>query len=156
MREAVTVLRQQRGRRRVRVLFALTLAVLTSAIVAGAAPAYHGYEYTQWYYGPSGFNNLQPDYPTECKAAWGAGCANTGFNNWDWSGIAKVGGDCIAPGFRNTSGQFYAPSTFCSGWNNSEFHITRTGAGAPAYNQVSCMYWSGAASYVRCWAKLFS
>jgi hypothetical protein len=155
MTDVVPVLRQEGRRRRLRVVLALALAVFTSAIVTGSAPAYHGYELTQWYHGPGGFDNLSSNYPTECLPGWGNGCAHTGFNNWDWSGIAKVNGGCIAIGFRNSSGGFY-PSAFCSEMNGTEFHITRAAVGAPTYNRVSCMWWSGDSSYVRCWAKLFA
>ena len=141
--------RQAQKASRLIVLGLVIVAVLLAPGAAKADPAVYYY----------GWNNLNVNYPLAgCYQAWGWGCATGNFNNWDWSGVAKSSGDCIGIGFRDTTGGFFSGGTiFCSGFNGTEFHITRTGSGAPPYNQPFCRYdpsEGGAASYVKCWSKI--
>lgn len=127
------------------------LTVLVSlAVFATLAPAAAA---RSNYYG---FNYLNPDIPTECKPAWGKGCAQHGFNNWDWSGMEKSSGDCVYIGFRDTSGTFYFNTavTYCSEWNGSNFHVSR-GGGPPYYNRTFCAYFVESQTYAQCWAEIF-
>jgi hypothetical protein len=97
-----------------------------------------------------GFNYLAPSSPTgTCYSAWGNGCGQSGFNNWNWSTITKNSGDNIGLGFRSTGGSFYY-NIFGSSYNGKTFHVTASGMGAPTYNSGFCGYWSGSSSYVQC------
>jgi hypothetical protein len=127
-------------------LLAVTLVVIASlAVSAGVARALPPDPYY-------GFNNLTVNNPNQC---W-AGCANSGFNNWDWSGVTKNSGDCIHIGFIDSVGFVYNLSpNYCSSWNGQSLHVTRTGVGAPQYNKGFCSYSSGNSSYVQCWMERF-
>lgn len=124
-------------------------------IAALAAPHASFGDAKNFYYG---YNNLSPTYPMAgCFSEWGAGCASSGYNNWDWSGIDKVSGGCITIGHLGGSpptSDFYYISHYCSDWNGTTFHVTRSGVGAPLYNRAFCAYWDGSTSYARCWAQI--
>lgn len=65
-----------------------------------------------------------------------------------------MNGHCITIGHRDTGGGFYYLGAYCADWNGFEFHVTRTGVGAPQYNQGFCAYVSGDRSYVNCWTHI--
>ena len=129
----------------------IVAAVVTAVLVlAGAAGAVRYY-----YAAPNSPITLSSSSPTECQPAWGVGCAQNGFWNWDWSGMYKASGDSVTMGFRDTSGNFYWTGSFYgSEWNGMDLHVTRSGTGAPSYNRAFCAYWSGTPSSVQCWADI--
>jgi hypothetical protein len=133
-----------------RAALAVAAVVTIAALGAGRAAA----STTSYYYG---FNYLTVGAPTDCMDAWSPnlhhGCAQSGFNNWDWSQITKNSGDWIALGFRDTSGGFYYLS-YDYVRNGTTFHITRTAVGAPPYNRAFCAYQHDSSSYVRCSAVI--
>ncbi len=147
----ISCAREPKARRSVRCLI-VPLAIACAVALAPSAQASINY-----YWGPSGFNNLTPTYPTYCNTAWGYGCAQTGFNTiWDWSGMSKVNGDCVYIGWRDSSGTFYLNTwtSYCSEFNGSEFHITASAfSSLPDYKRAFCAYFDGSSSYVRCWER---
>lgn len=128
----------------------VAIAVLALAVALGCATTVASAGTTTYY----GYNYLAPSIPEECLSAWGAGCAQSGWNYWDWSEITKNSGDYIALGFRDPDGWFYY-QIFGSDWNGTTFHVTRTGVYAPPYNRAFCAYYSGNSSYVQCRAVIF-
>jgi hypothetical protein len=124
-------------RRRVAVFVATVMFALAAWTSVASADHYYGW------------NNLTPSFPALCTSAWGGGCAQSGFNNWDWSEIGKNNGDWIALGFWGSSGAAYY-NLFGSGYNTTWFHVTRSGLGAPTYNAAFCAYDHGNSSYVNC------
>jgi hypothetical protein len=127
------------------VSLALSALAMAFAEPANATPTpYWGYSY------------LNTTSPTDCLADWGLGCTQNGFNNnYAWSGMYKVDGDCVYIGWRDTSGTFYINTTvtYCSEWNGvaNGFHVTRTGLGAPAYTRPFCANFYPQRSYAQCW-----
>jgi hypothetical protein len=91
--------------------------------------------------------------PTQCSGAWGAGCAQSGFNNWGYTTITKYDGDRIAMGFRDTGGSFYY-TTYGSGANGGTYTQSRIALGAPPYNRSFCAWYSGEKSDLDCIASL--
>lgn len=129
---------------RARLLLVMVMVVVTVAVALATATTARADEVP--YYG---YNYLGPEIPNEC---W-AGCAWSGLNYWDWDGMYKNSGDCTQLGFVGPIFVYFS-SSFCSSYNGSKFHVTRTGLGAPAYNRGLCQWASGNTSYVKCFTDI--
>jgi hypothetical protein len=134
-------------RTRISIVVAVVISVLVLAGAAGAVRYYYAAETHQI--------TLSFSSPTECQPAWGTGCAQNGFWNWDWSGMYKASGEGVTLGFRDTGGNFYWTGLYYGfAYNGMDFHVTRAGTGAPAYNRAFCGFWTGTQSSVQCWADI--
>jgi hypothetical protein len=132
------------GRARRQVAWALALVGVAAVAAIAPAIASAGLFFS---------GTLSPSSPTACKAAWGAGCAQSGFNNWYAVVLSKHTGDRVALGMRGTDGTFYF-FTYGAGGNGHTYTLTKFDLGAPGYNQGFCAYYSGNSSSVDCTASL--
>lgn len=135
-------LKARLGRRGAR--FAAALGIFTALAFAAPTAANAG----QFFNG-----TLSPSSPTGCSAAWGAGCAQSGFNYWYSVVLTKNTGDRVALGMRGTDGTFYF-FTYGATANGHTYTLTKFDLGAPGYNQGFCAYYSGSNSSVSCTASL--
>jgi len=129
--------------RRVAWLVGLMVIVAVAAIAPAIASGATFFSGTLSLIGPNSCTN--PSTPT-----WPyGGCAQSGFNNWNYVTLQKNTGDRVALGMRASSGT-YIFFTYGAAANGHTYTLSKYDLGAPGYNAGFCGYYSGNSSSVSC------
>jgi hypothetical protein len=88
---------------------------------------------------------LTPSSPTNCSAGWGAGCASSGYANWEYVAVHKKGGDRMALGMQDppSEGSVFHYFTYGSAGNGFTYTLSNAELQADGYNNPFCAYYSG-------------
>jgi hypothetical protein len=119
------------------------MAVLAAAIsLVGAVPA--AATAGQYFSG-----TLSPSSPTGCSGAWGAGCAESSYDYWNYSTLHKISGDRVAMGFIDFYGSFVYV-TYGATANGNTYTQSAAAWGVTEPDHGFCAYYSGTNSSVTC------
>lgn len=115
----------------------MAIAVIAPA-VAGAGQFFNG--------------TLTPSSPTNCSAGWGAGCASSGYADWQYVTLNKHTGDRVALGMQDppSEGSVFHYFTYGSAGNGNTYTLSNAQLQADGYNNPFCAYYSGTNSSVTC------